>query len=523
MRYNIILITIFIVNFASGQLVVAPGLNNTQESTTISECGAVVTEGQLEYMVQTKSIRDNINLNNFRAPTIPITAHIIVENLINPESEFSQTDVDIAIAQLNATFNQVGLDFEQCSNLNYISEEDEGREIYPNISVDNDLWINKIVENTINIFFVQNIYNYSGYATFPFDAPENWVLIEWNSALNESTLAHEVGHYLNLYHTFQGHNELVARPQDGSNICPPNELCNCGFGIGDDLCDTPADPEGMDTEFSGDILPGGPIPDPRAPEEWEMENCATDETAPEPCTVDNNNSSFGCDLRDSNGERYNPNPTNIMSYSHPGCRTYFSPQQIERMLISLVVDRPELLSGGCEDICREDANYSSFVIHNEPDFEVLNVSDYISSRATVVANGSPNAATIYNAGKYVCLNPSFEAEYGSTFLAFIDGCEPVEPRIGNLVQNVFTNSVTIQPNPFSNQTVIVYDILTDNLVTILVSDIMGKNITTLVKKEHQLAGKHQVNFDGSNLPSGIYYCTIQAGDQIETKKMVLTK
>ena len=51
---------------------------------------------------------------------------------------------------------------------------------------------------------------------------------------------------------------------------------------------------------------------------------------------------------------------------------------------------------------------------------------------------------------------------------------------------------------------------------------MGNEISSLVHKEKP-AGSYEVEFDGSELKSGIYFYKLQAGDFVETKKMVLMK
>jgi uncharacterized delta-60 repeat protein len=78
------------------------------------------------------------------------------------------------------------------------------------------------------------------------------------------------------------------------------------------------------------------------------------------------------------------------------------------------------------------------------------------------------------------------------------------------------------PNPFNPVTVISYDIPKDVFVELKVFDILGKEITTLVN-EFQVSGTYNVNFDASNLPSGTYIYTIKAGENAESKKMVLMK
>ena len=78
------------------------------------------------------------------------------------------------------------------------------------------------------------------------------------------------------------------------------------------------------------------------------------------------------------------------------------------------------------------------------------------------------------------------------------------------------------PNPFNPITVINYSLPVDEKVLIKVYDILGREIATLVSEE-KLAGVHSVNFDASNLSSGIYFYSIKAGKFSQTKKMILAK
>lgn len=78
------------------------------------------------------------------------------------------------------------------------------------------------------------------------------------------------------------------------------------------------------------------------------------------------------------------------------------------------------------------------------------------------------------------------------------------------------------PNPFNPATKISFSIPQSNLVTLKVYDILGNDITTLVN-ERKTAGNYSVNFNASNLPSGVYFYRIQAGNFVSTKKFVLLK
>lgn len=78
------------------------------------------------------------------------------------------------------------------------------------------------------------------------------------------------------------------------------------------------------------------------------------------------------------------------------------------------------------------------------------------------------------------------------------------------------------PNPFNPSTKIKYSIANNLNVQLKIFDVLGKEITTLVSSE-QTAGTYEVNFDGKELTSGIYFYTIKAGNYTETKSMILIK
>jgi len=78
------------------------------------------------------------------------------------------------------------------------------------------------------------------------------------------------------------------------------------------------------------------------------------------------------------------------------------------------------------------------------------------------------------------------------------------------------------PNPFNPTTTIEYAIPRQELVTLKVYDILGREVKTLVNGQMQ-AGNHSIIFNGNNLASGVYFYRIQAGNFVQTKKLVLLK
>jgi len=78
------------------------------------------------------------------------------------------------------------------------------------------------------------------------------------------------------------------------------------------------------------------------------------------------------------------------------------------------------------------------------------------------------------------------------------------------------------PNPFNPSTSIQYAISNRQFVSLKVYDILGTEIETLVNEEKS-AGKYELNWNAANLPSGVYFYRLQAGDFVQTRKMILLK
>jgi hypothetical protein len=78
------------------------------------------------------------------------------------------------------------------------------------------------------------------------------------------------------------------------------------------------------------------------------------------------------------------------------------------------------------------------------------------------------------------------------------------------------------PNPFNPSTIIKYSIPTSEFVSLIVYDMLGKEVATLVNEE-QSAGNYEVDFNAAGLSSGIYFYKLTAGSFVETKKMILMR
>lgn len=120
--------------------------------------------------------------------------------------------------------------------------------------------------------------------------------------------------------------------------------------------------------------------------------------------------------------------------------------------------------------------------------------------------------------------------YGDTTMTILKNITSKIPDKFSLSQNY--------PNPFNPSTKIRFNIPSNlsfpspgnalspgsggDLITLKIYNILGKEIATLVNEKLK-PGEYEITFDGSNLPSGIYFYTLSADNFKKTKKMALIK
>jgi hypothetical protein len=78
------------------------------------------------------------------------------------------------------------------------------------------------------------------------------------------------------------------------------------------------------------------------------------------------------------------------------------------------------------------------------------------------------------------------------------------------------------PNPFNPTTSIQYAINSRQLVQLKVYDILGNEVATLVNEQKE-PGYYEVEFNATQFSSGVYFYRLQAGDFVQTKKMILMR
>lgn len=199
-------------------------------------------------------------------------------------------------------------------------------------------------------------------------------------------------------------------------------------------------------------------------------------------------------------------------------------------------------------------NYSLYMLCNSP--ERSHYTDCLNSiyhPNTAISSGTFSADDIitsqavlnsgsltYQAGTFVRLNPGFHAKAGSDFHAFINGCtstmrvaeeendntsfdEPIQQVSFDVAVSDDNFTLRNYPNPFTGQTTIEYNLPDEAKVTLVVTDMTGKQIAVLVDNQAKTKGTHTAIFNGSDYPTGMYYYTIQAGNHVETQKMSLIK
>jgi len=183
---------------------------------------------------------------------------------------------------------------------------------------------------------------------------------------------------------------------------------------------------------------------------------------------------------------------------------------------SFVTNNSNSFSGWGSDICREDPT--------------LIVTGSWGASATISLNGGSNWTTIssglsgHGGGILVPDRGYIIAHQGNNvyklnvqYTVITSVSENVitgTPNEFNLSQNY--------PNPFNPTTNIKFDIPNSGNVSLKVYNELGKEVNNLINS-YRSAGKYEINFDATNLSSGIYFYKLETGDFTATKKMLLIK
>ena len=123
--------------------------------------------------------------------------------------------------------------------------------------------------------------------------------------------------------------------------------------------------------------------------------------------------------------------------------------------------------------------------------------------------------TTHNRGSSILVGSARElGVFGIVRTSDVDGRLETIPSEFALLQNY--------PNPFNPRTTIRYDLPAQTRVQLKVFDLLGKEVAVLVEEEKP-AGRHSVQFDGSSLPTGVYFYRMVAGAFLDTRKVVLIK
>jgi len=173
-----------------------------------------------------------------------------------------------------------------------------------------------------------------------------------------------------------------------------------------------------------------------------------------------------------------------------------------------------------------ETNNSGFEIERLQDYKIEELQEwkrigFVEGEGTTTEIQSYSFTDKPEPGKYKYRLKQIDYDGSFAYSPEIEA-EVQTPTVFSLEQNY--------PNPFNPATKIKYTIPTVEtrhasslpMVTLIIYDILGNEVATLVNEEQE-SGVYEVEFNATNLPSGIYFYQLKAGSFIETKKMILLK
>lgn len=160
---------------------------------------------------------------------------------------------------------------------------------------------------------------------------------------------------------------------------------------------------------------------------------------------------------------------------------------------------------------------------------LLDTTEVLNTRTAVqeifMPHGISKAASLFGVISYWSNDVTYPVSFSCKLTGFqTDGMQygkvtGVKDRI-----KVIKDFALLQnyPNPFNPSTQISFQVPEASRVTLKVFDMLGKEVATLVDG-NKSAGSHTVQFNASDLPSGMYIYSLQAGEFRDSKKLLLVK
>jgi hypothetical protein len=262
-------------------MIVSSGANIAQ-----TPCATEMPQEQIDWLKNYKSNPFNSlevsRANNFYY--IPVKIHIVGDD--NGNGYYKMKFLISTMCELNSQFAPVGFYFYVYGDIHYMNNSSmynhTGYTVGSIVSANNN-------PNAVNIYFVENPAGACGYFSGGWGGNPYIAINKSCAGIGNSTVAHELGHYFSLPHTFYGWENRNPSDAPLANDERVNGS-NCS-SRGDYFCDTPAD-------YISD--------------RW---NCPYTGTK-----------------KDYSGDTYAPDGALYMSYANDACQNYFSVEQTDAMI-----------------------------------------------------------------------------------------------------------------------------------------------------------------------------------------------
>lgn len=468
-------------------------------------CGTAAVPERIREFLKTVDYSQNSTENSIN---IPVTIHIIRSD--QGGGSFTAARAIDGLCDVNNRFAGAGMKFFLAGNPRFIDDSDLLNPVDWNTPIDMIDVYN--VPRTVNIYYTNlSAIGLCGFAFYPLTGPGGFqndgavVMSFACSQPNGTTLAHELGHFFALPHTFDQtsenpldplYAELVTR---NTNEILPRRSANCNTA-GDQFCDTPAD--FIDYRWS----------------------CPTAATA-----------------LDLNGDVMRPDSSYYMSYSSDVCMSRFSEQQVLAMRATLantnaprgylLLNAPGVLPDLSQlaPIALLPAEGDSNVAGNFAEFRWTKVTGAQYYNLKVYQFGGLLMDTLIVDTVFVNRSNAIRANRNLSWevraLNQVSLCTPYSTRnnfrTGNFVglsaSNLELGALQLWPNPIRSGESLSLTGLSEGLTSISIYDLQGRKLV----QSSVLVESSTTSYALPNLNIGVYLIETQNGSQLLRQRIVV--